>query len=516
MPGLMGDLYRELRLTRNFDLTRLRYSLTPETKRLVPRFPECICKEFLSGRRQIGRKSGTFLRDPRLHQEMLTRKLAFAATFVLILSACASPESVSDGPDVTENTTTTTTPNTDDTTRTDGGLLPAQEVPGHLQRVIGAWTTDFSKATVALDEILVGIPTSDPRDAIPPLDNPAFRPVSETSWIADREPGVFIEQEGDARFYPLSVMTRHEIVNDVIGGIPIAVTYCPLCNTAVGFDRRFEGQTLRLGVSGLLRNSDLVMWDDATQSLWQQVTGEAIVGEQAGKRLSLFPTAIIRWADFKENHPDGQALSDIQGFGIPYGRNPYEFYSTRDAPLSFFQGDIDPRYPALERVVGVTVGEASKAYAFSDIESVGVVNDTVGGQPIVVLWGAADTADGLDAGTISEARAIGTGLAYSSTLNGTSLTFERAGDDLFRDIETGTSWDILGLGVEGELAGERLELITHRNEFWFAWQAFFPDSEVWESTASTGRFAGAPMPDVVTVQFDADAAGSAARRPTRR
>lgn len=335
--------------------------------------------------------------------------MALAATLALIAAACASPQSVSQSPDSTETTTTTTTTSSDDTVRNDDGLLPAQEVPGYLQRVTGSWTTDFSKATVALDEILVGIPTSDPRDAIPPLDSPAFRPTSETTWIGDREPGVFIEQEGDARFYPLSVMTRHEIVNDVVGGIPIAVTYCPLCNTAVSFDRRFEGETLRLGVSGLLRNSDLVMWDDATQSLWQQVTGEAIVGEQAGKRLSLFPTAIVRWSDFRENHPDGQALSDVQGFGIPYGRNPYEFYSTRDAPLSFFQGDIDPRYPALERVVGVTVGDSSKAYA-----------------------------------------SIGTGIAYSRTLNGDrELTFEPDGDDVFRDIETGSTWNILGSAVDG-------------------------------------------------------------------
>lgn len=413
---------------------------------------------------------------------MIIRNLVLVSALSLLISACAGQDGAS------QSTETSIPPSTSSTTSStnepgDGDLLPAQDVPAELQRVSGAWLTDFSKATVDLSEILVGIPISDPRDAIPPIDDPTFQSVSETSWISDREPGVLIEKGGDARFYPLSIMTRHEIVNDVIDGDPIAVTYCPLCNTAVGFDRRFEGQTLRLGVSGLLRNSDLVMWDDSTQSLWQQVTGEAIVGEQAGKRLELLPTAIIRWSDFKENHPDGLALSDNQGFGIPYGRNPYEFYSTRDTPLSFFQGDIDPRYPALERVVGVTIGTSSKAYAFSDIESVGVVNDTVDGQPIVVFWGAADTADGLDASTISESRAIGTGIAFSSIVKGDRLTFERADDDRFRDIETETTWDILGFGIRGQLAGERLELITHRNEFWFAWQAFFPDSAVWESPA---------------------------------
>lgn len=361
-----------------------------------------------------------------------------------------------------------------------------QVVPGRLLEVSGSWSTDFSKATVDLEELLVGIPISDPRDAIPPIDTPQFESVGDSDWVGDPEPGVLVEIDGDARFYPLSVLTRHEIVNDEFGDIPIAVTYCPLCNTAVTFDRRFEGETLRLGVSGLLRNSDLVMWDDVSESLWQQITGEGIVGDNAGKQLDLLPTAIVSYEDFKTNHPDGSVMSIDQGFGIPYGTNPYEFYSSRNAPFSFFQGDIDDRYPALERVVRVTVGETTKAYAFSDIEGVKAVNDVVAGQEIVVLWGAPETVDALDSRNIEESRAVGTGVAFSAEVGGETLTFEPIDGDLFRDAETGTTWNILGKAVSGQLAGEELELITHRNEFWFAWQAFFPDSDVWESSASGG------------------------------
>ena len=108
-----------------------------------------------------------------------------------------------------------------------------------------AWETDFSKATVDLNELLVGLPYADPRDLIPPIDDPQFEIASESTWLADQEPGIVIEIEGDARFYPLSVLTRHEIVNDAVGGVPVAVTYCPLCNTAVSFDRRFGGDVLR-------------------------------------------------------------------------------------------------------------------------------------------------------------------------------------------------------------------------------------------------------------------------------
>ena len=352
-------------------------------------------------------------------------------------------------------------------------------IPIHLESMAAIWETDFSNSIIDLEELLVGIPLSDPRDAIPPIDNPQFEAVSESDWIQGQEPGVLIEIEEDARFYPLSVMTRHEIVNDEVGGIPVAVTYCPLCNTALVFDRRFEGETLRLGVSGLLRNSDLVMWDDVTQTLWQQVTGEAIVGEHAGKSLTPLASAIVRWADFRDTHPDGQALSSDQGFGLVYGSNPYEFYSSRGRPYNFYSGEIDDRFPALERVVGISVNGIDKAYPFSLINKVRVVHDNLAGQELVVFWGASDTADALDSGLIADAIGIGTGIVYNPVVDGERLTFVASGDTEFVDNETGTTWSILGKATSGELAGEELELLPHRNEFWFAWQAFFPDAEVW-------------------------------------
>lgn len=352
-------------------------------------------------------------------------------------------------------------------------------IPIHLESMAAIWETDFSNSIIDLEELLVGIPLSDPRDAIPPIDNPQFEAVSESDWIQGQEPGVLIEIEEDARFYPLSVMTRHEIVNDEVGGIPVAVTYCPLCNTALVFDRRFEGETLRLGVSGLLRNSDLVMWDDVTQTLWQQVTGEAIVGKHAGKSLTPLASAIVRWADFRDTHPDGQALSSDQGFGLVYGSNPYEFYSSRSRPYNFYSGEIDDRFPALERVVGISVNGIDKAYPFSLINKVRVVHDNLAGQELVVFWGASDTADALDSGLIADAVGIGTGIVYNPFVDGKRLTFVASGDTEFVDNETGTTWSILGKATSGELAGEELELLPHRNEFWFAWQAFFPDAEVW-------------------------------------
>ncbi len=220
------------------------------------------------------------------------------------------------------------------------------------------------------------------------------------------------------------------------------------------------------------------MWDDWTQSLWQQITGEAIVGELTGTKLTPLGSAIVRWKDFADAHPAGDVLGLDQGFGIPYGANPYVGYSSRERPYPFFEGEIDDRYPALERVVGVTLQDASKAYPFSVIALIGVVNDSVDEVPIVVFWGAPDTADALDSAAIPAGEGIGTGVAFLSTVEGDKLTFEALGDDRFRDSETGSTWTLLGEAIDGPLSGTRLEIATHRNEFWFAWQAFFPQAEV--------------------------------------
>ncbi len=237
---------------------------------------------------------------------------------------------------------------------------------------------------------------------------------------------------------------------------------------------------LRFGVSGLLRNSDLVMWDNLTTSLWQQTTGQAIVGEFAGSQLEFLPTALVRWAEFRGEHPDGEVLSRNTGFPFDYGRNSYVGYTSRAAPYpSFFDGDIDPRYRALERVVGVRVGDATKAYPFPVIAHERAVNDIVNGQEVTVWWGAEDTADSLDAATVAGGGSIGTGVAFIPIVDGELLTFSAVGDVLFTDAETGTTWNMLGTAVEGPLAGSELELAIHQNEFWFAWTAFNPGGAVY-------------------------------------
>ena len=342
------------------------------------------------------------------------------------------------------------------------------------------WPTDWSNSVVGLEEFILGVGATQPRDSIPPIDDPQYESIqAATEWLSDREPGAVVSVNGETRFFPLSIMNRHEIVNDEIGGVPLAVTYCPLCNTALAFDRRVNGNVLRFGVSGLLRNSDLVMWDDQTVSLWQQATGEGLVGEFAGTRLEAVTTAIVSFGEFRESFPDQLSLSQDTGFDLTYGTNPYEGYSGRFTPLMPVLGEPDHRFLPMERVVGLSAGGVDKAYPFSVLAGEGAVNDVVGGEPVVVLWGSPDTADPLNGRVVAESRAIGTAVALSPVVNGDVLTLAPS-EEGFTDAQTGSTWTVLGTAIAGPLTGSQLAMLGHRNDFWFAWTAFFPDAEVYE------------------------------------
>ena len=351
---------------------------------------------------------------------------------------------------------------------------PTPDLPVALEQITFPWTTDWSRRTIELDELKIGIQTFDPRDRIRPLDSPRYEAIeSAEEWLIDREIGIMLELDETARFYPLRILTSHEVVNDEFGDLPFVVTYCPLCNTAVAFDRRVGDEVLRFGVSGLLRNSDLVMWDSLTDSLWQQITGEGIVGAYAGAQLDLIPTSTVTWADFKTQHPSGEALSQDTGFGFNYGTNGYVGYSDRGAPFGrFFDAELDERFPALERVVGVRAGDTAKAYPFSVIEPVRTVNDIVGEIPIAVWWGESDAADNFSGAVAGGGESIGTGIAFVREVDGDVLSFDPLGPVTFTDLETGSTWNLLGTAIEGPLAGAQLETALHQNEFWFAWSTF--------------------------------------------
>ena len=314
----------------------------------------------------------------------------------------------------------------------------------------GGWKTDFSLHTVAYDEFLSG---GVPRDGIPPLDDPQFESIADAdSWLEDVQPVVSLEINGQARAYPLAILTWHEIANDTVGGVPVSVTFCPLCNSAVAFDRRVGDVILDFGVSGNLRHSDLVMWDRQTESWWQQLTGEGIVGVYAGYRLDLVPAQIVSWADFKGAFPDADVLSRETGHSRDYGRNPYYGYDRVDQSPFLFQGRPDDRLLPMERVAALELDGQPLAFPFMTLEREGAVNYEVNGRNIVVLF-QPGTASALDQSRIAESRDVGATGVFDSELDGQMLTF-RVSADVFADGPDRLGVERAGTGGIGAAGGE--------------------------------------------------------------
>jgi hypothetical protein len=209
--------------------------------------------------------------------------------------------------------------------------------------------TDFARATVPLAEIHSGGP---PKDGIPSIDAPRFEPAGRHRGLDDQEPVIGLVIGNDARAYPLRVLMWHEIVNDMVAGVPVAVTYCPLCNTSIVFDRRLEGRLLDFGTTGKLRHSDLVMYDRQTESWWQQFGGDAIVGALAGKTLTVVPSRLESFAEFRRRAPGGKVLVPNDPGSRDYGANPYVGYDRSATPF-LFSGGLPKGVAPMMRVVAV-------------------------------------------------------------------------------------------------------------------------------------------------------------------
>jgi hypothetical protein len=235
-----------------------------------------------------------------------------------------------------------------------GLVLLALAVSGEAQAGPDDWRgewprTDFSRHAVDYGEIFSGGP---PKDGIPAIDHPSFASVGAVHDLSAREPVISVELDGEARAYPLRIMIWHEIVNDTVAGTPIAVTWCPLCNSSIVFDRRAGGRVLSFGTTGKLRNSDLVMYDRETESWWQQFGGDCIVGSLLGTRLKLLPARVESFERFRARFPKGQVLVPSDPNARPYGRNPYAGYDRSGYPF-LFKGAYSGKIPPLARVVSV-------------------------------------------------------------------------------------------------------------------------------------------------------------------
>ena len=240
--------------------------------------------------------------------------------------------------------------------------------------------TNGVKHSVPLSEILGGGPA---KDGIPPIDDPQFVSITEAgSFLKDSEPGIALDIRGVQRFYPFQILVWHEIVNDTVGKERVLVTYCPLCFTGIVFDPVVNRERVEFGTSGKLWNSNLVMYDRKTDSLWSQVLGEAIVGEQTGKRLAVIPSDIMRYENFRNLYPKGQVLSRKTGATRPYGTDPYGDYYTTSGTY-FPLNKTDNRLGDKEFVLGIVVGGKTKAYAESAVKREVEIEDVFEGKTII-------------------------------------------------------------------------------------------------------------------------------------
>lgn len=270
--------------------------------------------------------------------------------------------------------------------------------------------TDFARHSVPFGEIMSGGPS---KDGIPPVDDPKFVPVAAEKTLADTEPVIGLILNGEAKAYPLRILIWHEIVNDTVGGVPVSVTFCPLCNTAVVYDRRLDGHVFDFGTTGKLRNSDLVMYDRQTESWWQQFLGEAIIGEMTGKRLKAVPARLESWANFKRRAPGGLVQVPRHGGLRNYGANPYVGYDSLPQPF-LYGGEMPKDVPPLSRVVSTP--DRDRGWSLDLLKRKGKI---LGPRGLVLRWepgqnSALDTRripDGADVGNVTVQR-DGTDVPY--------------------------------------------------------------------------------------------------------
>jgi hypothetical protein len=238
---------------------------------------------------------------------------------------------------------------------------PAQAEERALERF--GLQTDTLETIIDLDLIVSGGPG---KDGIPALNSPAFSKIEDADF-PDEAPGIFIEFDGERRFYPYAILVWHEIVNDRVGSVDVAVTFCPLCATGIVFDRRIGDDVLTFGVSGLLFESNLLMYDTGTESLWSQAKTEAVVGSYAGTKLNVLPMQLITFRELEEKYPEAEVLSTDTGYRRDYQRNPYAGYEETEA-LYYPVSVSDKRYPAKEILYVIPLDNASIALPYREIQ----------------------------------------------------------------------------------------------------------------------------------------------------
>ncbi|MFU8813073.1 MAG: DUF3179 domain-containing protein [Balneolaceae bacterium] len=347
--------------------------------------------------------------------------------------------------------------------------VQSQSIPG--------FSTDVSQRSISLNELIPGGPG---KDGIPSIDDPKFISQTEASrWLRDQEPIVLVEVDGEARAYPIQILMWHEMVNDWFGDRPVLVTFCPLCYSAITFDRRINGEVHEFGVSGMLRKSDMIMYDRNTESLWQQFSAEALVGEYTGEFLDVIPSQIISFAQFRENFPGAQVLSRDTGHRRNYGQNPYVGYDDINSNPWALQESPTDRMKPMEKVLGVRVGDNTMTYPYSVTRERVVLQDDLGGKNLVIFH-TEGAVSAMDRSTIHRSREDGSTGVFFREVDGQTLDFEYVNGEI-KDKQTGSTWSVVGRATAGPMEGKQLETAIYGDYFAFAWLVFYPESPIFAS-----------------------------------
>ena len=347
------------------------------------------------------------------------------------------------------------------------GYLPTGEFP----------KTDFSITSIDFNSILSGGP---PRDGIPAIDRPKFVSIDMArEWLGPNEPVVAYVNGEDARAYPLQILIYHEIVNDTVGEKPVTVTFCPLCNASIVFDREVAGEILDFGTTGRLRNSDLIMYDRQSESWWQQFTGRGIIGQYNEIKLTQLPSQIVSFDTFAQSFPKGKILGKETGYLRPYGNNPYSGYDDINNSPFLYKGPEDKRLPPMERILAITSENAdSLLIPVSPLQNKPVLNIEFNEQSVVIV-ATTSAQSALDKSKIDESRLIPAAAAFAAHIDNKPLTFEWQNGKLV-DKESGSSWNVFGKALDGPHKDKTLTQIDNGVHFAFAWLAFEPDSVIHE------------------------------------
>jgi len=397
------------------------------------------------------------------------RRIAIAAVTGLLLGACGAG---ADGADagLGQPDPTAQVPDGDRDCTPSAEDVPVPVADEADDGVLFPWDRDDTTVLDGFDpdEVVSGGP---PPDGILPIDTPCVVDVAAAdTWLEDESSVMVVELDGEARAYPLAIMTQHEIVNDVLAGVPVTVTYCPLCNSGLAFERTIDGEAWDFGTSGRLLRSNLMMYDRQTRTLWSQFSGEALWGDQdvVGRELERVPTQLLGWATVRERLPQATVLSRASVPGRSYGRNPYPGYEGSGSGF-LFRGETDERLDPDERVVGLGSEGDGVAVPLSRLRDELAVTVDVDGRPVTVVW-TPGQASALEGGQVDEGSDVGQTGAFA--VDG----LEPAQDGLFRDPATGALHDVTGAVVEGE--ADDLELVALDDTFWFVWFAFRPETAI--------------------------------------